>query len=71
VISGALQSSSESPTSPIEYLTHGFQVSAMLQAYSALPLNITSGVTTIQARRPGRSLMGRSSPEIRATEALS
>ena len=54
VISGALQSPSEAPTSPIEYLTHGFQVSAMLQAYSALPLNITSGVTTIQgtAGRP-------------------
>jgi hypothetical protein len=32
----------------------GFQVSGMLQAYSALPLNITSGVTTIQgtAGRP-------------------
>ena len=54
VISGALQSPSEAPTSPIEYLTHGFQLSAMLQAYSALPLNITSGVTTIQgtAGRP-------------------
>ncbi len=35
-------------------LTHGFQVSSMLQAYSALPFNITSGVTTIQgtAGRP-------------------
>jgi hypothetical protein len=35
-------------------LTHGFQVSGILQAYSALPLNITSGVTTIQgtAGRP-------------------
>jgi outer membrane receptor protein involved in Fe transport len=54
VISGALQSPSEAPASPLEYLTHGFQVSAMLQAYSALPLNITSGVTTIQgtAGRP-------------------
>ena len=35
-------------------LTHGFQLSSMLQAYSALPFNITSGVTTIQgtAGRP-------------------
>ncbi len=34
--------------------THGFQVSTMLQAYSAPPFNITSGVTTIQgtAGRP-------------------
>ena len=31
-----------------ERLSHGFQVSGMLQAYSALPFNITSGVTTIQ-----------------------
>ena len=33
---------------------HGFQVSGMLQAYSALPFNITSGVTTVQgtAGRP-------------------
>ncbi len=37
-----------------EMLTHGFQLSSMLQAYSALPFNITSGVTTIQgtAGRP-------------------
>jgi hypothetical protein len=33
---------------------NGFQISGILQAYSALPLNITSGVTTIQgtAGRP-------------------
>jgi hypothetical protein len=33
---------------------HGFQVSGTLQAYSALPFNVTSGVTTIQgtAGRP-------------------
>ena len=36
-------------------LTHGFQVSGMLQAYSALPFNITSGVTTIQGTPAGRS----------------
>jgi hypothetical protein len=37
-----------------ERLTHGFQISSMLQAYSALPFNITSGVTTVQgtAGRP-------------------
>jgi len=40
--------------STLELLTNGFQVSAMLQAYSALPFNITSGVTTVQgtAGRP-------------------
>ena len=33
---------------------HGFQVSGLLQSYSALPFNITSGVTTLQgtAGRP-------------------
>ena len=35
-------------------LGHGFELSGMMQYYSALPLNITSGVTTIQgtAGRP-------------------
>jgi hypothetical protein len=31
-----------------EQISHGFQLSGMLQYYSALPMNITSGVTTIQ-----------------------
>jgi hypothetical protein len=37
-----------------QQLSHGFQLSGMLQYYSALPLNITSGVTTVQgtAGRP-------------------
>jgi hypothetical protein len=54
VISGSVAT----PTRPAEQmwqrLTYGFQVSAMLQAYSALPFNITSGVTTVQgtAGRP-------------------
>jgi len=54
VISGAVHTSMEPATTPLEYVTHGFQVSTMLQAYSALPLNITSGVTTVQgtAGRP-------------------
>jgi hypothetical protein len=54
----ALNASINSPMAPastaLEMLTHGFQLSSMLQAYSALPFNITSGVTTIQgtAGRP-------------------
>ena len=31
-----------------ERISHGFQLSGMLQYYSALPFNITSGTTTIQ-----------------------
>ncbi len=42
-----------SPTAPAsttwDKLTHGFQASGVLQYYSALPFNITSGVTTVQA----------------------
>jgi hypothetical protein len=54
VIHGVVQTSMEPATTALEYLTHGFQVSGMLQAYSALPFNITSGVTTVQgtAGRP-------------------
>jgi hypothetical protein len=48
VINGALHSSMEPATTSWERISHGFQVSGMLQAYSALPFNITSGVTTIQ-----------------------
>jgi outer membrane receptor protein involved in Fe transport len=54
VVSGAVQTSMEPATSLADHIMHGFQLSTMLQAYSALPLNITSGVTTIQgsAGRP-------------------
>jgi hypothetical protein len=54
VIHGVVQTSMEPATTALEYLTHGFQVSGMLQAYSALPFNISSGVTTVQgtAGRP-------------------
>ena len=31
-----------------ERITHGFQLSGMVQSYSALPFNITSGVTSLQ-----------------------
>jgi hypothetical protein len=39
-----------------EAVVNGFSVSAILQAYSALPFNITSGVTTIQGT-PGRPIV--------------
>jgi hypothetical protein len=54
LINGAVQTSMAPATTAWEYLVNGFQVSGMVQAYSALPFNITSGVTTIQgtAGRP-------------------
>lgn len=54
VLSGATQTSMAPATTWWQVLSHGFRVSGMLQTYSALPFNITSGVTTVQgtAGRP-------------------
>jgi hypothetical protein len=57
VISGAVHTSREQATSWFDHLTNGLQVSALLQVYSALPLNITSGVTSIQGTN-ARPLVG-------------
>jgi hypothetical protein len=56
VVSATVRSSMEPATTAWERISHGFQVSGMLQAYSALPFNITSGVTTIQGT-PGRPIV--------------
>ena len=54
VLTGSVNSSMEPAQTAWERISHGFQVSSMLQSYSALPFNITSGVTTVQgtAGRP-------------------
>jgi hypothetical protein len=54
VLSGSINSSMEPARTPWERLSRGFQVSSLLQYYSALPFNITSGITTVQgtAGRP-------------------
>jgi hypothetical protein len=54
VFTGGVNTSMEPARTPWQLLTNGFQLSSMLQTYSALPFNITSGVTTIQgtAGRP-------------------
>jgi hypothetical protein len=48
VVSGTAQTSTEPAATLWEHLVNRFQVSGMVQAYSAMPFNITSGVTTIQ-----------------------
>ena len=53
VINGTVKTSMDPATTAWEYLVNGFQASGMLQAYSALPFNITSGVTTVHGT-PGR-----------------
>jgi outer membrane receptor protein involved in Fe transport len=57
VINGAINSPTGAGETVWERLTRDFQFSAILQAYSALPLNITSGVTTIQSTA-GRPALG-------------
>jgi hypothetical protein len=54
VLNGSINSSMAPASTLWEAISHGFQFSALLQYYSALPFNITSGVTTIQgtAGRP-------------------
>ena len=54
VLTGSVNTPTSAATTPWQHLTHGFQLSTLLQAYSAAPFNVTSGVTTIQgtAGRP-------------------
>jgi hypothetical protein len=53
-VNGTVRTPSRPADRAWKKLAYGFQLSGGLQAYSALPLNITSGVTTIQgtAGRP-------------------
>ncbi len=48
VFNGAIHSSFDKATTLWQRVSHGFQLSGMLQYYSALPFNITTGSTTIQ-----------------------
>lgn len=54
VIDGTVHTSMAKANSAWERLSHGFQLSSMLQYYSPLPFNITTGANTIQgtAARP-------------------
>ena len=54
VFDGTLRMPDREPRHLWDHVAHGFEVSGLLQYYSALPFNITSGVTTLQgtAGRP-------------------
>ena len=54
VAAGTINTSMAPAVTPWERVSHGFQLSGMVQWYSALPFNITSGVTSLQgtAGRP-------------------
>ena len=45
---GSVESSAAAAHNAWDYLSHGFRLSTMLQYYSALPYNITTGAQTIQ-----------------------
>ena len=48
VLNGTVNTSMAPATTFWEGVSHGFQIGGMLQYYSALPFNITSGVTSLQ-----------------------
>jgi hypothetical protein len=48
VVNGTVNTRMSPATTAWERISHGFQVSSMLQYYSALPFNITSGVANLQ-----------------------
>jgi hypothetical protein len=54
---GAINSSMGAAHTAWQRLSHSFQVSGFLQYYSALPLNLTTGVTTVQGTT-GRPIAG-------------
>jgi hypothetical protein len=56
VLYGSVNSPAGPATTLWEHISHDFQASGVLRAYSALPLNITSGVTTI-AGTTGRPIV--------------
>jgi outer membrane receptor protein involved in Fe transport len=57
VISAGLNTPNSPATTLWQHLTYGFQVSTLVQAYSAAPFNITSGLTTVQGTA-GRPIVG-------------
>ena len=48
VFNGTAQTSTDPAKNVWEHISHGLQLSTMVQCYSALPFNITTGTTTIQ-----------------------
>ena len=56
MINGAVQTSMAPAATAWQRLANGFQLSGLLQTYSAVPFNILSGVTTIQGT-PGRPIV--------------
>jgi len=60
VFDGTIQSSRTAPNTVWQRISHGFQLGMMLQYYSALPFNITTGTNTIQGTSARPMLNGNS-----------
>jgi hypothetical protein len=48
VFNGTVHSAMEKASTPWQWISHGFQLSTMLQYYSAVPFNVTTGTNTVQ-----------------------
>ncbi|HEY1759204.1 MAG TPA: carboxypeptidase regulatory-like domain-containing protein [Bryobacteraceae bacterium] len=58
VFDGTIHSSMGKANTAWEKISHGFQLTAMLQYYSALPFNITTGANTVQGTAARPTLSG-------------
>ena len=73
VVNGTVNTPMSLTTTTWERISHGFQVSTMLQFYSSLPFNITSGVPNLQgtASRPlANGALAAANFDIRAVEFI-
>jgi hypothetical protein len=74
VINGTVNTPTTPAATAWERISHGFQVSTMLQSYSALPFNITSGVANLQATTSRPLAGGATAPsnfDVRAVSFIS
>ncbi len=74
VVNGTVNTSMAPGSRAWEHITHGFQLSGMLQFYSSPPFNITSGVTSLQGTT-GRPLANGATSaanfDVRSVEVIS
>jgi outer membrane receptor protein involved in Fe transport len=74
VVNGTVNTPMSPATNAWERVSHGFQVSTMLQYYSALPFNITSGVANLQgttSRPLANGATAAANFDVRAVEFIS
>jgi hypothetical protein len=73
VVNATVNTSMAPATTAWERISHGFQLSSMLQYYSALPFNITSGVANLQGTTSRPLADGKTAPtnfDVRAVSLI-